>query len=100
MVPWYTVKPPANGLCPKHCKCTQNSIDHDIQSCLEGYYERHILRIMEQAKCTKATKEYLLQYAAAPYWEGKADSDQLKISYHLMDLSAPLRPCMTPIVKR
>jgi hypothetical protein len=46
----------------------------------------------------QATKEYLLQYVAAPYWEGKAD--QLKIPYHLMDLSAPLLPCMTPIVER
>jgi hypothetical protein len=45
-----------------------------------------------------ASKEHLLHYAAWSYWEGKAKL--LKIPPHLMDLSAPLPPCVTHIVER
>ena len=98
MVPWYTVEPPPNGLCPKHCRCAEFLIESDVQPCLEGFYERHVLAITEQAERSKATKESLLEYAAPSYWEGKAD--ELKIPYHLMDLSAPLPPCVALIVER
>jgi hypothetical protein len=45
-----------------------------------------------------ASSEHLLHYAALSYWEGKAAL--LKIPPHLMDLSAPLPPCVTHIVER
>ncbi len=64
MVPWYTVEPPTNGLCPKHCTCAVNIIDHDVQNCLEDYYESHVLRITDQAERTRATKKDLLDYAS------------------------------------
>jgi hypothetical protein len=98
MVPWYTVEPPTNGLCPKHCRCALTNLDNDIQPCLEGYYERRVLAITEQTERNAVTKEYLLEYAASPYWEGKADA--LQIPHHLMDLTAPLPPCVVNIVTR
>ena len=73
-------------------------LDIDVQPCLEGFYECHVLAITKQAEHPKATKESLFEYASPSYWEGKAD--ELKIPSHLMDLSAPLPPCIAHIVKR
>jgi hypothetical protein len=98
MVPWYTIEPPTSGLCPKHCTCATNIIDHDVGDILEGYYENHVVRITEQLQRTPASKEHLLHYAASTYWEAKADL--LKVPPHLMDLSAPLPPCVTRMVER
>jgi hypothetical protein len=98
MVPWYTIEPPTNGLCPTHCRCGVSIWDNDLVPCLDAYYERHCRDITKQVERSEATKESLLEYAAAPYWEGKAD--ELKIPYNLMDLSAPLPPCVSLRVAR
>jgi hypothetical protein len=98
MVPWYTVEPPTNGLCPKHCRCIDDIIDNDVQACLEGYYERQVFRITDQSERVPATKEFLLEFASSSYWEAKADS--LKIPYNLMDITAPLPPCVTNVMDR
>ena len=98
MVPWYTVEPPTNGLCPKHCTCAVNLIDDDVQHCLEDYYDLHVSRITDQAERTQATKEELLHYASTAFWECKAEV--LKIPPHLMDVTAPLPPCVSQIVER
>jgi hypothetical protein len=98
MVPWYTVEPPTNGLCPKHCMCVENILHHDVWDSLESYYKNHVVRITEQLQRTIASKEHLLDYAASTYWEGKAH--ELKIRPHLLDLSAPLPPCVIHIVER
>ncbi len=83
---------------PQHCTCVENIFDHDVQDSLEGYYKNHVERITEQLQRTMASKEHLIHYAASSYWEGKAEL--LKIPPHLMDLSAPLPPCVTHIVER
>jgi hypothetical protein len=98
MVPWYTIEPPTNGLCPTHCRCATSIYDNDVQPCLDAFYERQCFVITEQVERSEATKEFLLEYAAAPYWEGKAD--ELKIPYNLMDLTAPLPPCVSLIVSK
>jgi hypothetical protein len=98
MVPWYTVEPPTNGLCPKHCRCVVDIIDNDVQASLQAYYETQVLRITDQAERLQATKESLLHYASTSYWEGKADL--LQIPHYLMDILAPLPPCVAHIVAR
>ena len=70
MVPWYTIEPPTNGLCPTHCRCGVSIWDNDLVPCLDAYYERHCRDITKQVERSEATKESLLEYAAAPYWEG------------------------------
>jgi hypothetical protein len=98
MVPWYTVEPPTNGLCPKHCSCAVYILEHDVRNCLEDYYDHQVLRITEQAERITATKDQLLHFASTSYWEGKAEF--LKIPPHLMDITAPLPPCVSPLVER
>jgi hypothetical protein len=98
MVPWYTVEPPTNGICPKHCRCAHHNLDNDIRPCLDGYYERRVLAITEQTERNEVSKEILLEYAASPYWEGKAE--ELQIPFNLMDLTASLPPCVAKIVER
>jgi hypothetical protein len=98
MVPWYTVEPPTNGLCPKHCTCAVLIVDNDVQDCLEGYHDRQAWAISEQTERTDATKESLIAFASTTYWEGKADL--LKIPPHLMDITAPLPSCVRHLVER
>ncbi len=64
----------------------------------EDYYERQVLRITDQVDRTMVTMDHLLHLASISYWEGKAE--YLKIPPHLMDITAPLPPCMTPMVER
>ncbi len=46
----------------------------------------------------QATKEELLDYASTSYWECKAKV--LNFPPHLMDVTAPLPPCVAHIVER
>jgi hypothetical protein len=73
-------------------------MENDVQPTLETYYERHVSAITEQVERSEPTKEFLLEHSTGPYWEGKAD--QLKIPYNLMDLTAPLPPCVSLIIAR
>ena len=97
MVPWYTVEPPQNGVCPKHCTCAKYIVDEYVQETLECLYENHVTDITEQfpARQTPTSKSMRMS-ASSTYWHNKAD--QLCINPDLLDLSAPLPPCVALLV--
>jgi hypothetical protein len=97
MVPWYTVEPPINGVCPKNCSCEMRIVDEYVKETLECHYDRYVTDITEQfSERRLPTKKSLRKSASSSYWHNKAD--QLCIRPDLMDLSAPLPPCVAGIV--
>jgi hypothetical protein len=97
MVPWYTVEPPINGLCPKSCSCAKFIVNEYVQETLECLYDRHVNDITDQfPECQTPTKKSLQQSASSCYWHNKAN--QLCINPDLMDLAAPLPPCVSDLV--
>jgi hypothetical protein len=97
MVPWYTVKPPQNGVCPKHCTCAKYIVDEYVQETLECLYENHVTDITEQfPERQTPTSKSMRMSASSTYWHNKAD--QLCINPDLLDLSAPLPPCIALLV--
>jgi hypothetical protein len=98
MVPWYTVDPPINGLCPKQCSCAEKIVDEYVSETLECYYSNYVCDITEQFVARELpTKESILKSAADTYWHNKAD--MLCIRPDLLDLSAPLPPCVANLVE-
>jgi hypothetical protein len=97
MIPCYLVKPPTNGVCPKHCTCAKFIVDEYVQEMLECLHENHVPNIMEQFLERKTpTSKYMCVSASLMYWHNKAD--QLCIDPDLLDLSDPLPPCVAPLV--